>query len=359
MSTKKKSEYTIEKMSALKALLTFGTAGNVERGKLLNKSWFRNALEGKSAYIRNEQFKAYGLTSPMDRIDAYKALLQSENTAITDSTLVQEEVYKTISEGAEPFKCMREVCPITGAETYQTRVLKGETGTYADEVAEGGAIPIDTQSYTTITIPIKKYGTRPVITNELIDDALFDVVEMELRKAGSRMENALNRYVLNKMLNGDYKIATNTMSPAGTHIAVSDIALAAKKVKKQNYMPDILVTHPTAEGYLLQDSNLAYVAYAGTPSPLTMGIVPKLMGLTPYTCTATDKADPTWDDTTAASDVTAMVFSKADFAMIRMKDDLTVENYDDPIHDLIGISCKMRFGAEVLRETAACSIYHK
>jgi HK97 family phage major capsid protein len=295
----------------------------------------------------------------MDRIDGYKALLQSENQAITDSTLVQEEVYGTVIEGTEPFKCMRQVVPTTTAESYSTRIVKGESGTYADEVAEAGAIPIDTQTYSKIDIPVKKYGVRPIITNELIDDSQFDIVEMELRKAGARLENRLNRVVLNQMLNGTYAVATSTMSPAGTHIAVSDIALAAKKVKKQNFMPDTLVTHPTAEGYLLQDSNLAYVAYAGTPSPLTLGTVPKLMGLTPYTCTATDSADPKWDDTTAGTDVTALIFSKADFAMIRMKHDIKIVDYDDPIHDLVGISCLMRYGAEVINEKSACCIYHK
>ncbi|MBE3094896.1 MAG: phage major capsid protein [Actinobacteria bacterium] len=356
--TKDKKEFTIEKMSPLQSLLTFGKAGNAEKKGMLNKEWFKKSIEGRTCSIPF-QFKTYGLNSPYERIDGYKALLQSENQAITDSTLVQEEVYRTVIEGTEPFKCWRQLCPTTTAESYQTRILKGELGTYADEVAEAGAIPIDTQTYTTINIPIKKYGVRPVITNELIADSLFDIVEMELRKAGARLENKLNRVVLDKILNGDYKIATSTLNPAGAHIAVSDIALAAKKVKKQNIMPDTMVTHPTAEGYLLQDSNLAYVAYAGNPSPLTLGVVPKLMGLTPYTCTATDKAGPTWNDSVAGTDVHAIVFSKNDLAMLRMRQDITITEYDDPIHDLVGMSCLMRYGAEVLNEKAGCVIYYK
>jgi len=173
------------------------------------------------------------------------------------------------------------------------------------------------------------------------------------------MENAINRECLDKILNGGNKITTNTQSPEGSHMAVSDIALAAKKVKKQNFMPDILLTHPTAEGYLLQDSNLAYVAYAGQSSPLTLGTVPKLMGLIPHTCTATDTADPTWDDTTAASDVTGIVFSKANLGKILMRKDIEVTQYDDPIHDLVGMVLRMRFGFDVIKEKSGCIIYHK
>lgn len=323
-------------MSKLTKLLEFGFAGNAEQTKMLNKASFKNEVG-----------------------EATHALLQSEKTAIADSTLVQEEVYKTIVEGAEPFKCMREVVPVFKTDSYSVRIVKGETGTYADVVAEGAKISIDTQTYTPQSVTIDKYGVRPLITNELIEDGLFDVVELELKKAGARMENALNRKVLYQILQGSNKISTNTVTPAGVHIAVSDIASAIGKIKSQNYMPDILVTHPTAEAYLFQDSNIAYASYMGSAGPLTSGKMPKLLGLAPYTCTATDAASPTWDDTTAASDVTAMVFSKSDLACIAMRRDVTVERYDDPIHDLIGMSLTMRFGADVLREKAGCIIYHK
>jgi HK97 family phage major capsid protein len=324
-------------MSKLTKLLEFGFAGNAERSRMLNKESFKKTV-GE---------------------DVHK-LLQNEATAIADSTLVQEEVYKTVIEGTEPVKCMRDVFPIIKTDSYSIRFVKGAAGTYAEKVAEGAKIGIDTQTYSKQDITIDKYGTRPLITNELIEDALFDVVELELKKAGAKIENALNRQCLYQMLTGTYKIATSTMSPAGAHITISDIAQAVGKVKKQEYLPDVLLLHPTAEAYLLQDSNLAYVSYSGGPGALRQGNIGNtIMGLKPYTCTATDAASPTWDDTTAASDVTAVVLSKKDFGAICMRRDLTIEQYDDPIHDLVGISLTMRFGADVLRETAGCIIYHK
>lgn len=322
-------------MSKLTKLLEYGYAGNNAQSRMMNKEAFKKTI-GE---------------------EAYKTLLQSENYAITNSTLVQEEVYNTVIEGAEPFHCMREVVPTVNTNTYSVRFVKGEAGTYADKVAEGSAIDIDTQTYSKTDITIDKYGTRPLITNELIEDALFDVVELELKKAGARMENKLNRVILKGLLDG---ITTNTLSPEGPHIQVSDIAMAISKVKKQNYLPNILVTHPTSEAYLLQDSNLAYVSYAGSPGALRQGDVGStIMGIKPYTCTATDAASPTWDDTTAASDVTALVLSKEDIAALCMRRDLSIEQYDDPIHDLIGMSLTMRYGFGMLREQAGCKIYHK
>ena len=345
----------------LPKVLMYANATNSERKSMLGKEWFKKALEGKSVRFPFN-YKSFGLNTPYERMDAYKALLQSEEEAVAESTLVQEEVYNTIIDGAEPYKCFREVLPITTAESYSTRVVKGESGYYAYEVAEAGAITVDTQEYSKVDIPITKYGIRPIITNELIDDCQFDIVDIELRKAGMAMENKLNRVCLNEILNSSRAISTNTLNPEGTHIAVSDLALARSKVIKQNWGGvDKLVTHPTAEGYLLQDSNIAYAAYMGTSGPLTSGTVPKLMGLTPYTCTATDLASSAiWGDTTAGTNVTGLIFSNtAPLAMIRMRHDLKVTNYDDPIHDLVGISLLMRYGVRVINESAGCKIYHK
>lgn len=346
----------------LPKILYYATAEKGERKSILNKSWFRKALEGKTCNIREgRDYKSFGLERATDKIDAYKALTQLEADAINDSTLVQEEIMDKIFEGAEPARCWRDVVPITTAESYSTRILKGESGYYASEVSEAGIIPIDTENYTKVDITIKKYGIRPVITNELIDDCQFDIVGRELKKAGAAMENKLNRVVLNEVLNGGSKITTNTSSPTGTHIAVSDLALSRSTIQKRNWpMVDKLVTHPTAEGYLLQDSNLAYVSYMGSNIPLMQGNIPTLFGLTPYTCTITDKAtSPTWGDTTAGTSVSAILMASDDFGVLRMRQDLTVKNYDDPIHDIVGLSLLMRYGFKVINETAGSIIYHK
>ena len=93
--------------AVLSKLLEYGFAGPSKQKKLLSTSSFRKTLEGRKAYDR--EGKCLG--------DAYKYLLQSEATAIADSTLVQEEVYKTIIEGAEPFKCFRDAFPIIKFKT--------------------------------------------------------------------------------------------------------------------------------------------------------------------------------------------------------------------------------------------------
>ena len=64
-------------MSKLTALLKYGHASKSEKPKILNQKWFENSV-GKEIHT----------------------LLQSEATAQAGSTLVQEEVYNTVVEGA-------------------------------------------------------------------------------------------------------------------------------------------------------------------------------------------------------------------------------------------------------------------
>jgi len=322
-------------MSKLTKLLELGYAGNVERSRLLDKPSTKNCFSDKE----------------------YKALLQSDGS--TSTTLIQEEVYKTISEGAEPWKCMREILPIIKTDSYSVRIVKGEVGKYAEQVAEGAKVPIDTQTYTKEDITINKFGTRPLITNELIEDGLFDVVELELKKAGARMENKLNRVALLEILT-DTTAGTADVDPGGTHVAVTDIAKARADVAGNNYIPDTIIMHPSAEGYLLQDSNLVYASWAGQSNSLTSGTVPKVMGLKPYTLSVTTgDAGHVWGSTDAANNYNGIIMDSAAHTYIAMRRDLTVEEYDDPIHDIVGIACTMRYGAATIQAGSGVLILAK
>ena len=84
------------------------------------------------------------------------------------------------------------------------------------------------------------------------------------------------------------------------------------------------------------------------------------MGLNPYTCTATDAdASNIWDGTTAGTSVAGLIYEKGALGAICMREDLRIINYDDPIHDLVGINLLMRFGVKTINEEAGCLLYYK
>lgn len=334
----------------LTKLLEYGFAGNSEQTRMFEHS---------------ESFKKIVLeTIPKEQ----KELMRADG--LDSTTLLQEEVYKTIVKGAQPFRCMRDIIPVINTDSYSVRIVYGEDGAYAPKVAEGTAIPIDTENLNKKDITIEKYGCRPLITNEIIEDGLWDVVAMELEWAGAKLENTLNRQVLSEILKDMSGISDR--DPSGTNIAVSDITKARADVRGENYIPTHLITSPTAEGYLLTDSNLVYASYADTANYLRTGELggTPLMGLRPYTCSVTTgdgdeawdsaaAATPLWDSADEAYDYYGIVLDPVHAARIAMRRDFTVEKYDDPIHDLVGLSATMRFGTEVIQTKAGVRILYK
>ena len=339
-----------------KALL-YKADNDSEKEKLLSNVHFLNA-----AGISTDEAKLL-LSGEKDKISDFttkRGLTLSDSLEGTSYTLIQEEVYDTVIAGTEPTKIFRDIIPIVNMDTgYALRVPKGSAGRYAPKVPEGSPIPMNNQSYDKVDISIDKYGERPVITREYIDDNLFDIVDLELKKLGMSLENALNRAVLTQLTTGLTGISP--FSPASTNFDIKAIATGRSKVLKKNRYPDRIITHPTAEMYLLQDSNLAYVSYAGQSKTLETGQIPTIFGLTPTTCTATDSdTAPVWDDTSAGSDYTAMILdTMAPAAMVAMKKDIDIEQYNDPISDLVGMAGTMRFGADVVNNDAGVLIYHK
>lgn len=321
------------KQTKLTKLLEYQNAGNSERKQLANKHSFKTIVLGD-----------------LDR-DQKELLLSDE---MESSKLLQSEVYDTIIEGQKPYRSVRDVIPTFKADAHQVRVTYTSGATaYADEIPEGGKIPIDNSKFETKNIDIKKIGTRPLITNEMVEDGLWDMVQWELRRAGARMENKLNRDVIDTLCEGSW----NSEVTANT-VTLSDIASARKAVFENNWIPTEAFIYPTVESHLVSGSNLLYANRAGDSNALRDGEIGKLFGLN-FHRLSVDGASSThkWGNGyDGANEVGVLVFDPEVYGMIAMRRELEIEEYDDPIHDLMGLSATMRFGSSVIQGDAGCII---
>lgn len=304
-------------MSEFVNLMRYAMADNNERKRILNKIQDKRVVQ----------------------------LLQSED--IENTTLIQEEVYKEVLAGANPMLCMRDALPVIKVNTNSLRYVIGESGSYAAEVAEGAEIPINTQDYTKVDFVIKKVGVRPLITKELIEDGLFDIVALELRKAGENIENKLNKDAVESLLKGALADSVDYSATSG---GVQAVASAITNVKKNGFVPNTLVLSAYAEGELLKDSNLAYANRAGDTEAIRRGgIGTTLLGLTPYVTTVdAELGGETFGNSAAEDSPIALVYDKNAAGAIAMRRDLTVDRYEDPIRDLVGMSVTMRYATEPL-----------
>lgn len=276
-----------------------------------------------------------------------KELLLSES--IESTTLIQSEAHKTAIEGSEPSICMRNALNMFQMTTKVMPVTFGETGTYANEVAEGTDVPIQNQDYDTVEFKAVKYGARPLITNELIEDGLFNVAEMEIKKVGRSIENRLNQNSITELID----TITTEHDTAGTNQGIKAIAAAVSKVRAAGFNPDTLVMHPSAEAIVLQE--FVPTNYYPTESIVNTGTVPNLLGLKVNVCGTTKNGTQEWDYDTDG-DIGMVVYDSSAAAAIGMRRDISVEKYDDPVKDLVGMSILARFDVEAIVPTAGCRI---
>ena len=323
-------------MSKLTKLFEYQSEGKVGRKRLAN----------------TESFKTQVLdTLPKDQ----KELIISD--AADSSALLQTEVYNTIVEGQMEAVCVREHFPIIQTDTNQIRVtyMSGSTG-YAMDVAEGAAIPLDDSYFYTKNIDIKKIGTRPLVTNEMVEDGLWDLVQWELGQAGRRIENKFNRNVINVMVNN-----CGTVQPDSTP-SINTIAYCRKEIMKKHWNPTKGLMIPLTEGTIVSGNQWMQYQLAGDTDAFRKGTVGTVMGIDFYRLGIdgdSAEGDQVWNGGyDAAEEVCMLIYDPAVFSFIGMRRDLEVEKYKDPIHDLVGLSATMRFGSKVIHESAGAIVDH-
>lgn len=283
------------------------------------------------------------------KLTSIKELLLTET--IESTTLIQAEAQKTLVEGAKIANCWRDAIPVIRMNTNVVNYPVGGSNTYAPEIAESAVIPISQQNYTSVQFSAKKYGGRPLITNELIEDGIFDIGAQEVKFMGEALENTLNQQAVSKFADS----AGLEHDAEGTDIGQKSIADAMAKVRNAGYYPDTLIMHPEAEAALVKE--LALSDYIGAAEAYKTGTVPGLYRLKTYVCgaEALSSATQTWGYA-ANGEIGMLVLDSRRAGAIGMRRDITVEQYTDPVRDALGFACTMRFDVEVLAADAICRI---
>jgi hypothetical protein len=281
------------------------------------------------------------------KIEPVRELLLS--TAIESTTLIQSEMYATVQEGAKFAQVMRNAVPVFQMKANQLSFPYGATGTYAGKVAEGAEIPIANQDYNIVSFTAQKYGVRPVITKEMVEDSLYDAIGMEVRYAGESVENSLNQLMLTELLDG----AGNEHDASGSDLGIKSVSKAIGLIKADHFKPDTIVMAPEFETGLRGE--LPLTSYPGAES-VSNGGAPPTMGLRSFVCdVADDSSTYTWEYN-SDGDIGAVVFDSRKCGGIGMRRDITIERYADPIRDLMGMSVSARFDADTVFANAISRI---
>jgi hypothetical protein len=270
-------------------------------------------------------------------------------TAIESTNLIQTEMYATVVEGAEPFKVMRQALNVLPMNAATLDIPVGEAGSYAREVAEGAEVPISTQDYSKVTFTAKKIAERPVITDEMVADALYPVIELELRKAGAKLENKINQMAI-------IELVANTAQhdTGGSKQGIQAIAAAQAKVEGAGYMPDRIVMHPEFKALLMTE--FVPTGYSGADAVMT-GKLPNLLGLQAFVSNVAHTTAASWGYA-AGDELGAVVYDSQNSTMLGIRQDITVKRYDDVVRMLQGTVVSARVAVDTLSATAGTYIQY-
>ena len=264
------------------------------------------------------------------------------------SGLVQAQVMDTLMEGANFEKCVRELLPITpcNSDTFYIP-LRGARTSYWPEVAQAVAFPILNQDYGVASGSVKKYGGRPLISNEMVNDGKFDLIAAEMLWAGACGENTLNRLVVTELLDSANNEMDTTGSSGWTGIKAISSAVSLGKVDGFRY--DRILLAPDAEATIGREY-LPVGSY--WPTSESQGFMTKGAGLG----TILGMRSGVWAGGDSSSTYTwgygtdgyiGMLLLQANAGVgIAMRQDISAEEYADPIHDLTGLKCAMRVGVD-------------
>ena len=274
---------------------------------------------------------------------------------IESTSIIQEQVMRTVIAGAEKFQIIRDCgCAWYNTKSNALRVPLGEAQRNADIVAESAEIPDRTQDYDKRDFSIVKYGVKPRISFEMIEDGLVDVVAEEIFYAGAAVENRLNYDALTALATN----AGNTTVGVGSATAgtgLSFVREAKKLIKTDGFIADTILMCSEFEDDLLANSTLNTPYSSLGEGVVRQGVLPSpLLGLKWYT---TDNGSATVDGSHAwgyavDDEIGAIVMEAKRGCGVAMRRDRTVKKFEDITRELNTITVTMRADVNYLHANA-------
>lgn len=266
------------------------------------------------------------------------------------SGLVQLEIHNTVLKGAVPAKCMRNALPIVKMGTDTMRVPYGSSESVAPMKAEGADFASMYQDYNYRTLTAETYGNFVPISDELVEDAKFDIIGIELEKMGRNLENQLNQMCLDDLLDN----AGNEHDCTGSNVGITAIIKGKALCEADGFYPDVVVMHPSAWGDVFTDYKPAYNPSA--EDTLRSGVMPQIAGLKPFVCgVADDTSSYVWGYGTD-SYIGMLVMDSANAGIIGMRKDINVKMHEQPLKMIQSPVVSARWDFAYLQANAICRV---
>lgn len=265
------------------------------------------------------------------------------------SLLIEKKIYDTLIEavlkkliGRAQAAFVIPAAQIPGSSTDVNLVTPDTMRVY--RVAEGAAVPLDVVSYTSFNMKPVKYAVRIAVTKEMMEDGKWNLMEHNIKIAGIEIAENEDLLIIQDALDN----ATNTQS-GGAAITISDITRAMQYLEDKDFTPTTIFVGAEVANDLRNIDTFVEANKLGTREMFETGFIGRIFGM-----------DVVRFSTNVAPSTTyakyAYVIDKEHAFIIAEKRPVTIENYDDHIHDLSGAVVTQRIKVRQLRADAICKI---
>jgi len=254
---------------------------------------------------------------------------------LSDVSQATAKVLDVVWEAAKPNLIGRELAVVVAQDLPSLKVPRAKLSK-AYEIAEGAEIPVGTEDYDSVTLTPKKYGVRPLISKEMIEDAEWDVIEYQLAEAGRAMADLETEKIISEMISD---AGNSVAAGTGGTLAYADVVNILKECLTDDFAPDTLAIHPSEFADLLKDSAIQKAMDWGGPAVAPTGRIANLLGMRVLVSTKVTSG-------------TALVIDSKHAGVLFIRRDVTVEEYEDPVKDLAGVAVTARWIYDTLRPNA-------
>jgi HK97 family phage major capsid protein len=274
--------------------------------------------------------------------------LLNTGTGVEGSLLIVKKIHDTLIEEVDKVLIPRsEAAFVAGpanvpGSSYDVD-LETPNSLRVREIAEGADITSDQQTYTTINIRPIKYGVGIRITREMLEDAKWNLLERNIRRAGVRMAENENALVITAL-----DSASTTVS-GGAAITIANITAAMQALEDQDFTPTTLAVGIEVLNDLRNIDTFVEADKAGNTQMMASGFVGRIYG-----CNVIKFSTNAAPSTTYSK--YAYVWDKNQAYAIVEKRPVMIEKFDLPNNDMSAAVVTQRIAVKILRSQAVAKI---
>ena len=279
--------------------------------------------------------------------------------------LIPDKIFDILYTAAKGYDIAPYASNVVSCPGSSLKVDIEVAGQYKPRFVAGGArMPDESMQIMQATATPKLFSINTAISNELIEDSQFALFETHLRRAAEEMGRFSTRmFLVDLILGADGDGTQNAVNGGSSTTTLGNLASAYLANLADGWRSDVAIVGAGALAGMLTDNTIS--AYSDsvhtkmTLTPMVSGDDPMLFGIDPLgmkVYVIPEQYTGTDGGLYLSSKWHSFVLNKANAMLTVRKRWLKIENYSDPVRDLVGAVISARQDEISIHNDASCEI---